>query len=77
VLFAIATSPLMVPLIDGLKVTVIVHVAPAPSVPPQGVVPLAAAVYFPIAVIPEIESEDALLFFTATASWRRLASSPN
>jgi hypothetical protein len=41
------------------------------------VVPLAAAVYFPIAVIPEIESEDALLFFTATASWRRLASSPN
>jgi hypothetical protein len=27
--------------------------------------------------MPEIESEGALLFFTATASWRRLASSPN
>jgi hypothetical protein len=25
--------------------------------------------------MPEIESEDAPLFFTATASWRRLASS--
>ena len=59
-------APLIVPLIEGAKVTLEVQLAPAARAPVQGVVPLATAVKLPLAVSDEMVNELALTLVTVT-----------
>src|SRR5437870_2128207 len=54
----------MTPLMLGLKLTAIVHFAPAASEPPQGVAPLPAAAKLPLAAILEMLRLNAVLLVT-------------
>ncbi len=56
----------MTPLMVGLKLTAMVHFAPAASEPPHGVAPLPAAAKLPLAAILEMLRLNAVLLVTVT-----------
>lgn len=60
------TEPLIDPGMDGLKVTETLQVAPAPSVPPQGVVPVPTTAMSPLATKFVMFTGERLLFLTVT-----------
>ena len=65
-LFATAATPLIKPLIDGLKVTLNVHLELGVNAPPQGEAPLPVAVKLALAPSEEIVTVPALMLVTVT-----------